>query len=478
MTQCVQESIALQGAGRRQVTGRFDGGRMSSDGGALLLREADKVLKVADRIGACFDDHRDPARTEHPVAALVSQRVFGLALGYEDLNDHDGIRSDSHLALVCGRDDLTGQQRARVRDREYPLAGSSTLNRMELGSPDTAGSHRYRKIAADRDKLDALLVDLFLDMYRKPRREIVIDLDATDDPVHGKQEGAQYHGYYRHYCFLPLYITCGDHVLGVRLRPSRIDASKGALEELERVVGRIRERWPEVEITVRGDSGFCRDRLMAWCEEHGARYVFGMARNPRLQRMIEEELEASKAECRDSGEASRRYREIRYRTLDSWSCERRVVGKPEWLPGPRGSNPRFVVSNIADDDIEARALYEDLYCARGDMENRIKEQQLDLFADRTPAHVMRANQLRAYFSAFAGAVMQVIRTFGLKGTELARAQAGTIRTRLLKIAGSIRVTTRRIRVSLSSLYPWHRLFRRVARNLAATVEQQLRPAPA
>ena len=393
---------------------------MSSDGGALLLREADKVLKVADRIGACFDDHRDPARTEHPVAALVSQRVFGLALGYEDLNDHDGIRSDSHLALVCGRDDLTGQQRARVRDREYPLAGSSTLNRMELGSPDTAGSHRYRKIAADRDKLDALLVDLFLDMHRKPRREIVIDLDATDDPVHGKQEGAQYHGYYRHYCFLPLYITCGDHVLGVRLRPSRIDASKGALEELE----------------------------------------------------------ASKAECRDSGEASRRYREIRYRTLDSWSCERRVVGKPEWLPGPRGSNPRFVVSNIADDDIEARALYEDLYCARGDMENRIKEQQLDLFADRTPAHVMRANQLRAYFSAFAGAVMQVIRTFGLKGTELARAQAGTIRTRLLKIAGSIRVTTRRIRVSLSSVYPWHRLFRRVARNLAATVEQQLRPAPA
>ena len=285
---------------------------------------------------------------------------------------------------MCGRDDLTGQQRARVRGRTYPLAGSSTLNRMELGSPDTAGSHRYRKIAADKDKLDALLVDLFLDMHRKPRRKIVIDLDATDDPVHGKQEGAQYHGYYRHYCFLPLYITCGDHVLGVRLRPSRIDASKGALEELERVVGRIRERWPEVEITVRGDSGFCRDRLMAWCEEHGARYVFGMARNPRLQRMIEEELEASKAECRDSGEASRRYRELRYRTLASWSCERRVAGRAEWLPGPRGSNPRFVVSNIADDDIEARALYGDLYCARGDMENRIKEQQLELFADRTP----------------------------------------------------------------------------------------------
>ena len=478
MTQCPRDSFGFQAAGRREIIGRFDGGRMSSDGGALLLREADKVLDLAGRLGACFEDHRDPTRTEHSVEALARQRVLGLTLGYDDLNDHDEVRRDSLLALACGRDDLTGEARARARDRAYPLAGSSTLNRMELGSPETAKDHRYKKIVADQDKMDALLVDAFLDMHREPRQEIVIDLDATDDPVHGKQEGGQYHGYYHHYCLLPLYITCGDHVLGVRVRPSRIDASKGALEELERVVEQIRGRWPEVEITVRGDSGFCRDKLMAWCEEHGARYVFGLARNPRLQRMIEGELEASKVQCKESGEASRRYCELRYQTLDSWSCERRVVGKAEWLPGPRGSNPRFVVSNIPKDRIGASALYEDLYCARGDMENRIKEQQLDLFADRTSAHTMRANQLRAYFSAFAGVVIQIIRKFGLKGTEMERAQAGTIRVRLLKIAGSIRVTTRKIWISFSSVYPWHKLFMRVARNLADAVEQPPHTAPA
>ena len=450
---------------------------MSSDGGALLLRDADRVVGLSARMAACFNDYRDPTRTEHSLEALVRQRVFGLALGYEDLNDHDEIRRDSMLALACGRGDLTGEARARVRDRAYPLAGSSTLNRMELGCPDTAALDRYKRIVADRDELDGLLVDVFVDMHPKRPGEIVIDLDATDDPVHGKQEGGQFHGYYRHYCYLPLYITCGDHVLGVRVRPSRIDASEGALEELERVVGRIRERWPEVEITVRGDSGFCREELMGWCERHGLSYVFGIARNPRLQRMIEGEMEASRLACQESGEASRRYRDGRYRTIESWSCERRVVGKAEWLPGKRGYNPRFVVTNIPTDTIGARALYEDLYCARGDMENRIKEQQLDLFADRTSAHTMRANQLRAYLSAFAGVVIQIIRMFGLKATRLARAQAGTIRTRLLKIAGSVRVTTRKIWVSLSSVYPWRELFKRVARNLAAAAEQ-LHSAPA
>ncbi len=471
MTQCVRDPVVFRGAGRREVIGRFDGGRMSSDGGALLLRDADKVVGLSARMAACFDDDRDPTRTEHSLEALVRQRVFGLALGYEDLNDHDEIRRDSMLALACGRGDLTGEERA------YPLAGSSTLNRMELGCPDTAAGDRYRKIVADQDELDGLLVDVFVDMHAERLEEIVIDLDATDDPVHGKQEGGQFHGYYGHYCYLPLYITCGDHVLGVRLRPSRIDASACALEELERVVGRIRERWPEVEITVRGDSGFCREELMGWCEQHGLSYVFGMARNPRLQGMIEGEMEASRLACRESGEASRRYRDGRYRTIESWSCERRVVGKAEWLPGKRGYNPRFVVTDIPRDRIGARALYEDLYCARGDMENRIKEQQLDLFADRTSSHTMRANQLRAYFSAFAGVVIQIIRTFGLKATRLARAQAGTIRTRLLKIAGSVRVTTRKIWISLSSVYPWRELFIRVARNLAAAAEQ-LHPAPA
>ena len=331
-------------------------------------------------------------------------------------------------------------------------------------------------MAADEAKLDAALVDAFLDMHATPREEIVTDLDATDDPVHGKQEGGEYHGCYRRYCFLPLYITCGNQVLPVRVRRSKIDAAKGALKELKRVVGRIRARWPEVRITVRGDSGFCRDRIMAWCEgEEGIRYVFGLARNPRLQRKIAEDLEAAKAACAESGEASRRFRELRYRTLDSWSCERRVVGKAEWLPGPRGSNPRFVVTDIPAEELDARVLYEELYCARGEMENRIKEQQLDLSADRTSAHELRANQLRACFSAVAGVVIEIIRRFGLTGTELERAQAGTIRSKLLKIAGSIRMTTRRVWISLSSAYPWQSIFRRVARRLVAA--KRLHPAP-
>ena len=476
MTLCTQEQIAFQRVGRRQVTGRFNGGRMSTDGGALLLREADKVLDVCGRVAACFTDYRDPSRTEHALDALVRQRVFGLVLAYEDLTDHDVIRRDSMLALACGRSDLTGAKRPRARDREYALAGSSTLNRLELGSPETARDHRYRKVAADEAKLDAVLVDAFLDMHATLREEIVIDLDATDDPVHGKQEGGEYHGYYRRYCFLPLYITCGNQVLAVRVRRSKIDSAKGALGELKRVVERIRARWPGVRITVRGDSGFCRDRIMTWCEgEKGVRYVFGLARNPRLQRRIAEDLEAAKADCVESGEASRRVRELRYRTLDSWSCERRVVGKAEWLPGPRGSNPRFVVTDIPTEELDARVLYEELYCARGEMENRIKEQQLDLFADRTCAHELRANQLRAYFSAFAGVVTEIIRRFGLIGTELERAQAGTIRGKLLKIAASIRLTTRRIWISLSSAYPWQSLFRRVARRLVAA--KRLHPAP-
>ena len=305
--------------------------------------------------------------------------------------------------------------------------------------------------------------------------EIVLDLDATDDQVHGSQQGAQFHGYYGHYCFLPLYIMCGDHLLGVRLRPSRIDASEGAVEELRRVVARIRERWPSVGITLRGDSGFCRDGLMKWCEGNGIRYVLGLAGNPRLKGRIWRQMKKSGARCVKRGKASRRFVNFRYRTLDSWSSSRRVVAKAEWLPGRRGYNARFVATNIPARDLRGKELYEDLYCACGEMENGIK-QQLDLFADRTSAHLMRANQLRAYFSAFAGVLIQIIRQFGLKATRMKRAQAGTIRTRLLKIAGSIRVTTRKIWVSYSSLYPWRELFMSVARNLAAA-SSQLRLAP-
>ena len=477
MAQCATDRLVFQDAGRRQVTGRFNGGRLTSDAGATLLREANRVLGVTERIAQCFVDHRDQARTEHSVQDLVAQRVMALALGYEDLTDHDRLRTDSTLALAVGRKDLTGQQRARVRDRAYPLAGSSTLNRMELGCAETAREDRYKKIVADADAIDELLVDLFLDMHPDGLGEIVLDADATDIKVHGKQEGGQFNGYYDHYCYLPLYITCGDHVLSVRLRPSRIDAPEGSVEELERVVAQIRARWPEVKITVRGDAGFCRDQIMRWCEDNGIWYVFGLSRNPRLQRKIRRQMSKAGSRCVMLGKASRRFRDFRYRTLAGWSCKRRVVAKAEWLPGPRGYNSRFVVTNIPKVTIRARPLYEDLYCARGEMENRIREQQLDLFADRTSATTMRTNQLRACFSAFAGVLMQIIRQFGLQSTSMARAQAGTIRTRLLKIAGSIKVTTRNIWVSFSTLYPLRELFQRIVRKLA-TAAQRLRPVPA
>ena len=331
--------------------------------------------------------------------------------------------------------------------------------------PGAAQADRYKKIVADPEAIDALMVDLFLEAHEAAPQEIVLDLDATDDPLHGHQEGRFYHGYYRRYCYLPLYITCGDHVLCCRLRPSDIDASAGSVEEVSRIVGRIRTRWPGTRIVVRGDSGFCREEIMAWCEANGVDFVFGLARNPRLQRAIARQMRKSRGRCMMSGAASRRFRDFRYRTLSSWSCSRRVVGKAEWLPGSRGANPRFVAASLGRDRIATRALYEQLYCARGDMENRIKEQQLALFADRTSAATLRANQLRLYFSAFAGILLQIIKQFGLAGTEMAAAQCGTIRVRLLKIAGVVKVTARKVWLSLSSVCPCQELFARIVARL-------------
>ena len=466
-TQCNSVSVPLEELGGREVLARFDGGRMSCDTGVVLLRAANKVLDVVGRLARCFSDYRDETRVEHPLEALIGQRVYGLALGYEDLNDHDRLRDDSAVALALEREDVTGQARVRERDRGHPLAGSSTLNRLELGTPEAAPLHRYQKIVADPEAIDALLVELFLDTHERPPEEIVLDLDATDDPLHGHQEGRFFHGYYGCYCYLPLYITCGEHVLCARLRPADIDASAGSVAELSRVIGQIRSRWPHTRVVVRGDSGFCRDELMTWCEAHGVDFVFGLARNERLQRAIARQMRRSRSRCVASGEPSRRFRDFRYRTRESWSRSRRVVGKAEWLPGPRGANPRFVVTSLNQDRFTAQALYEELYCARGDMENRIKEQQLDLFADRTSTGTMQANQLRLYFSAFAGILMLIIRRFGLAGTALASAQCGTIRTRLLKVAGTVKVTVRKIWVSLSSVYPWQELFARVVARLDA-----------
>ncbi|WP_294106058.1 IS1380 family transposase [Thiolapillus sp.] len=393
-----------------------------------------------------------PREHRHSVRDLVAQRVYGLALGYEDLNDHDDLRKDSTLALLVGKRDLTGERRVREQDRGNPLAASSTLNRLELGIPKSAISDRYKRIAADNEAMDRLLVDLFLESYRKPPRKIWLDLDATDDPLHGQQEGRFFHGYYRCYCYLPLYIFSGEHLLCARLRTADKDASSGSVDELQRIVGQIRARWPKTRIIIRADSGFCRDAIMAWCETNDVGYVLGLARNKRLQRALGKEMEAARLACERTGETARCFRDFRYRTRKSWSCERRVIGKAEYLPGK--ANPRFVVTNLSTRDADAQHLYEDLYYARGEMENRIKEQQLGLFADRTSSATLRANQLRLYFSSFAYVLLHGLRRLGLTGTAFAKAQSTTIRLKLLKIGARLRLTARKVWLSFSEAYSY------------------------
>lgn len=462
-TECTPEQLEFHSLGRREVVGRFDGGRITSDGGGLLLRETDVRIGLLDRLAKCFVDHRQAGSVEHDVRTLVSQRVYGLALGYEDLNDHDVLRADSVLALLVGKRDLIGAKRVRERDQGRPLAGSSTLNRLELGTPAGVARDRYKRIVADSEAMDRLLVDVFLESYETPPREIWFDLDATDDPLHGHQEGRFFHGYYGHYCYLPLYIFCGEHLLCARLRRSNIDGAAGSVEELERIVAQIRDRWPKTRIVIRGDSGFCRESLMRWCEDHEIGYVLGLARNSRVVRAVGQKMQEAKNAYRHTGRPARRFRDFEYRTRKTWSCSRRVVGKAEYLP--KGPNPRFVVTNLPIRRAGARRLYEQLYCARGDMENRIKEQQLGLFADRTSAATMRANQLRLYFASFAYVLLQGLRRLGLKGTSLARAQCTTIRLKLLKIGARLRITVRRVWLSFAEGYPYACDFARILANL-------------
>jgi Transposase DDE domain group 1 len=468
MTECTQSSFFFHRAGRRDVVARFDGGHISSDGGGVLLREVERRARIVGQFADCFTDHRDPDRVEHPLAHLIGQRVFGLALGYEDVNDHDTLRRDPLLALLVGDDDPAGQTRRRRRDRGKPLAGKSTLNRLELTPVAANERHRYKKIVASMAKIERLLVSLFLQEHEASAgvpTEIVLDVDATDDPVHGDQLGKFFHGYYGCYCYLPLYVMCGDFVLAAKLRPSRIDASAGVVGELARIVAQVRERWPNVRIIVRGDSGFCRENLMNWCESAGVDYILGLAKNKRLLRAIGAQLHDAKVQCDATGEPARVFRDLDYRTAKSWSRSRRVVAKAEHLPGVRGENPRFVVTSLSADEVDARTLYEDRYCARGDMENRIKEQQLCLFADRLSCEDMRANQLRLYFSTIAYTLLAALRRRGLAGTELAHAQASTIRTRLLKIGVRVTVTARRVWLSMSQAFPLQHLFALVHRRL-------------
>lgn len=449
MTECTQSSFEFQAHFSRAVRAEFDGGTMTSDAGGLLLREADRRLKLLPRLAACFLDGRDPARVQHPVEEMVAQRVYGLALGYEDLNDHEQLRQDPLLKLLAGQSDV-----------EAPLAGKSTLNRLELstGSPD-----RYKKITFWKQAIDELLVEVFVEAHASAPQQMVLDIDTTDLALHGDQEGRFFHGYYDHYCYLPLYIFSGEHLLCTRLRCANVDASAGSLTEIQRIIQQIRKHWPSVRITLRGDSGFCRDELMEWCEHNGVDYVLGFARNPRLRTLVAEALVEAQRQWEQSHLPARVFVEFSYETVSgSWSRPRRVVAKAEHIDGKE--NPRFVVTSLAASEWPAQKLYEELYCARGDMENRIKEQFV-LFADRVSAESLRANQLRLYLSAMAYVLVCGLRRLGLKATELATAQASTIRLRLFKIGALVRVTVRRVWISLPRSYPWPDLFAHVHRAL-------------
>ena len=449
-TECKQRTFTFHPVDRREVIARFDGGDISSDGGALLLRETERRIGVIRRFAECFTDHRNRQMIEHSVAELVAQRVFGLALGYEDLNDHDDLRRDPLLAVAVGKRDLKGERRA-ARDRGCALAGKSTLNRLELTHEGASSADRYKKIELDFDAVDQLLVETFLRSHATPPDEIILDLDATDDPLHGNQEGLFFHGYYDSYCYLPLYILCGEHLLCARLRKSNIDASAGSLDELAGIVAAIRQAWPQVRICIRADSGFCREEIMAWCENHAVDFILGLARNPRLERLVRRDMNKAMVRARKSGDAYRIFKEFRYSTRDTWSRKRRVIAKVEALP--LGGNPRFIVTSFSKSEIAARRLYEQVYCARGQMENKIKEQKL-LFSDRTSTHGMRSNQVRVYFSAIAYVLMSGLRRLGLAGTDFENAQCDTIRTKLLKIGAHIALSVRRVVISFSSACPY------------------------
>ena len=464
MPDCTSRRFEIQGPSGRALVADFSGGQITSDGGVMLLGQVDRKRRVIERLATCFEDRREPTRIEHSVEDLLRQRLYGLALGYEDLNDHEQLRSDVLLAAVVGKTDPTGDQRSRLQDRGRALAGKSTLNRLEWGAVAKDVEERYWRIGMRPQAIDELLVELFLEAHSTPPRSIVLDLDATDDPLHGEQEGRFFHGYYGCYCYLPLYIFCGDHLLLARLRRSNIDASSGSVEELSRIIGQIRMAWPKVAIQVRGDSGFTREPLMAWCEQNKVDYVFGLARNRRLEQALEPAFEQAEELCAKSGEPERVYAEWAHRTVDSWSRERRVIGKAEITE--RGENPRFIVTSLTAKQADAQTVYEQIYCARGEMENRIKEQQLDLFADRTSAHLMQVNQLRLWFASFAYILLAELRRLGLQGSTESRARCQTIRLKLFKIGARVKVSRRRIWIYLSSACPNQGLFAYVFDRLA------------
>jgi hypothetical protein len=445
-TECNPELFEFAPVEGRRVVAAFDGGTITSDGGALLLGGADRAIRLTERFATCFTDARMAELVEHSVGTMVTQRVLGIALGYEDLIDHDELRHDPVLAVLAGKLEAHRSDCA-------PLAGKSTLNRLELSRAEPT---RYHKVSHDPAAIETLFVDLFLEAHRRAPEQIILDLDATDDPLHGQQEGRFFHGYYDCYCYLPLYVFCGRHLLAAKLRRSNIDGAAGAVEEVARIVAQIRRRWPRVRILLRGDSGFTREALMAWCEANRVDFLFGLARNERLEEAIKAELITATLQSIRTGKPARCFRDFTWSTLDSWSRERRVVGKAEVTGGE--ANPRFVVTSLKSTEVGGRYLYEKVYCARGEMENRIKECQLDLFADRTSAATMRANQLRLWLASMAYVLLCAVRRIGLAHTQFAQATCGTIRLKLLKIGAQVRVSVRRIKVAMASACPYHNEF--------------------
>ena len=465
-TECSADLFGFAPVGGREVVGAFDGGAITSDAGALLLGAADRAIDLMRRLATCFRDVRRQEFIEHEVVTLVGQRVFGIALGYEDVNDHDELRKDPVMAVLAGKLEAS-------REDCEPVAGKSTLNRLELSRPEPT---RYHKIAYDLAAIESLFVSLFLEAHKTTPKEIILDLDATDDPVHGEQEGRFFRRYYDCYCYLPLYVFCGRHLLAAKLRSASMGAAVGAVEEVARIIAQIRQRWPKVRILLRADSGFAQEELMAWCEANGVHFLFGLAQNKRLNAEVARELEQAEAKSRRTGKPARLFKDFMWTTVRrrSWSRWRRVVGKAEFTNGE--ANPRFVVTSLARAECKPKYLYEKLYCARGEMENRIKECQLDLYADRTSTATMRANQLRLWFASFAYVLLCAVRRIVLHHTAFAKASCGTIRLKLLKIGAYVRVSVRRIKFAMASGYPTAAVWGCAAVRLRAAASARGSPA--
>jgi len=461
-TQCTSKKIIFQAHNSKKVEASFDGSRITSDAGCLLLREIEKKFNIIKRFRTCFQDFRYQKKVEHSLYNLLLQRIMGLAAGYEDLNDHDQLRHDLFHALLADTKDITGQSRKHERDKGIPLAGSSTLNRLELSVETDPQHDRYKKFAVNNEAVEDFFIDQFIESYATVPEEIVLDFDATDNPLYGEQEGHYFNGHYDSYCYLPLYVFCEKRFIAGMLRTSDHDASSGTVKILEKIVSRCRNVWPETKIVFRGDGGFCRDEIMTWCENNGVYYVIGLAKNKRLTDILSTQMMNAEIKYHGTKEPARFFKDFTYRTLKSWSCERRVVGKAEHIA--KGSNPRFIVTNFKRNEWKTRPLYEKLYCHRGEMENRIKEQML-LFSDRSSTHYISSNQLRLWFSAVAYMLVQKLREVGLKNTDFQNAQCDTIRYKLLKIGAQIKVSVRRVYLSFSESFPYKNVFFQCMANL-------------